>query len=545
MTDETEFLGQTRRGFLAGAGTGIATAVGPLQSSSSNDATSAETLTKLATTYHGLANTEVGKERAVEHGGQPSWTVDYTEGHRDSLIEWVDAKASRQLLTEHQPSQSATVVGSPVDIGTEVTERRSGRGLQGKQWIELIDLDIELGLAEPIATLETALSDSGVGLNWRERVLLSIQSAVPETAVLAFDGDANAVEPADLRGLLEADTETVRDVDTSGLTIAVVDTGFNPAGGAVLGDPSEDDSSPSRLLPASKSVIDDRTVAAGLSAVEDGNGHGSVIASQILGTPAEVADGLLPAAELLAIRAVDDEGRSTTSHMAEGVRYAADQGADLVCLGVGSGVYSAGLDRALAYAVQEGTIPVAPVGNNRQRSRWITSPATSIHAISVAAVSGDPPADAKSAYFSSLGPHPGTTDFSTGLTAGATPDVAAPGMKLSTQIGQSDGSTTTVERSGTSLAAANAVGVIGLLLAADSSLRGDIEAVRHRLRASARPIPNAGTTEVGAGMVNAHTMLTETETADQLDVMTDSARSRDEAYVGLSRQQTGLLSFIP
>jgi len=109
-------------------------------------------------------------------------------------------------------------------------------------------------------------------------------------------------------------------------------------------------------------------------------------------------------------------------------------------------------------------------------------------------------------------------------------------------VGQPNGSTTIETLSGTSMAAPLVAGVVGLLLASDSSLKGEFDDVRSRLRDHARPIPAAGTTEVGAGMVDANAAITEAETADQSDEMTDEAFSRNEAYNALSNQQGGLFA---
>jgi subtilisin family serine protease len=211
-------------------------------------------------------------------------------------------------------------------------------------------------------------------------------------------------------------------------------------------------------------------------------------------------------------------------------------------MSLGSPQYGTDIAAALEYATQEGSIPVAATGNDRQATRWVATPASSEDAIGVGATTGDPPAEAQSAYFSNIGPHPGTTDLSAGATNGATPAIAAPGMKIKAKVGQPNGSTTIETLSGTSMAAPLVAGVVGLLLASDSSLKGEFDDVRSRLRDHARPIPAAGTTEVGAGMVDANAAITEAETADQSDEMTDEAFSRNEAYNALSNQQGGLFA---
>jgi len=373
--------------------------------------------------------------------------------------------------------------------------------------------------------------------------LVGTLSELPSTTGLATDTDAEEVTPAQVRQILNADTEAVESLDTSTVTVAVVDTGFNAAGGDILGDRAEGDDYSPRLLAESKSMITDETVVDdGLDAIEDGNGHGSFVASQILGNPTDSDyQGLMPAANLLVVKALNKDGGGTMVDIANGIRYAAEQDVDVICMSLGSPQYGTDIAAALEYAVEQGAIPVAAAGNDRQGTRWVATPASSEQAIGVGATTGQPAEDALSAYFSNIGPHPGTTDLSEGATNGAEPAVAAPGMKIRAKVGQTNGSTTIRTLSGTSMAAPLVAGVVGLLLASDSSLRGEYEDVRSRLRTHARPIPRAGSTEVGAGMVDADAAITETETGDQTDEMTDEAFSRNEAYRGLSRQQGGFL----
>jgi subtilisin family serine protease len=492
-------------------------------------------MSELATTYDAFGG-GTASEIAIEHGTarDPSWPLIYSEGKRDSLDTWLTESDDRELLAEHQPSRAATVIASPGDI----------RSLATKEWIEGVDINIEASYAKPVDNLAARVDNHGLGLTSFQRRLVGTLSSLPSTSGLATDGDAEAVTPAQVRQIINADTTAVASLDTSTVTVAVVDTGFNAGSGDILGDrPSDADYSP-RLLPASKSMITDETVVDnGLSAIEDGAGHGSFVASQILGNPTDSDyQGLMPAANLLVVKALGDDGGGTMADIANGIRYAAEQDVDVICESLGSPQYSTDIAHAHEYAIQEGAIPVAAAGNDRQGTRWVATPASSEHVIGVGATNGKPAEDAQSAYFANIGPHPGTTDLSTGATNGAMPATAAPGMKIKATVGQTNGSATIRTLSGTSMAAPLVAGVVGLLLASDSSLGGEFEDVRQRLRTHARPIPKAGTNEVGAGMVDADAAITETETGDQTDAMTDEAFARNEAYAGLSRQQGGLFA---
>jgi len=491
-------------------------------------------MSELATTYDAFGG-GTAADLAIEHGTarNPSWPVIYSEGKRDSLTTWLSESDDRKLLSEHQPSNAATVIAPPGDI--------SSLALRG--YVELVDINIAASYAEPVSNLATRLEGSGLGLGEWQRRLVGTLSTLPSTAGVALDGDAEPVTPQQVRTVVGADSSTVDSIDSSTITVAVVDTGFNAGDGNILGDRVEGESYSPRLLGTSKSMITDETVVEdGLSAIEDGNGHGSFVASQILGNPTDATyQGLLSAANLLVVKALGDDGGGTMSNIANGIRYAAEQDVDVICMSLGSPQYGADINKALEHAVEQGSIPVAAAGNDRQGTRWVATPASSEFAIGVGATTGQPVVDVKSAYFSNIGPHPGTTDLSEGATNGAEPDVAAPGMKIQALVGQTNGSTTERTLSGTSMAAPIVAGVTGLLLASDSSL-DTFEAVRSRLRDHARPIPKAGVNEVGAGMVNADAAVTETETADQTEEMADDAFARNEAYSGLSRQQGGFLA---
>lgn len=198
---------------------------------------------------------------------------------------------------------------------------------------------------------------------------------------------------------------------------------------------------------------------------------------------------------------------------------------DIINLSLGSPQYSQAIDNALAYAVEQGVIPVAANGNDRQVTRWISTPASSEHTIAVGATTVAPPSEALSAYYSNIGPHNGLTDTSGGETAGAMPDVAAPGCKLESASGD--------VLTGTSMAGPVAAGVAGLGVA-DGRI-SDLETAREELTRTAEPIPKAAHEEVGHGMPSAANLLAGTEPdEDQEDAETDEAAERGAAYNYLS-----------
>ncbi|MCL9818320.1 S8 family peptidase [Natronocalculus amylovorans] len=522
----------SRRSFLKSVPATIAAATLPTPAHSSG------VFTELATTYQPLFGSGVGRDRAIEYTSDtlPSWHVVYAEDKRDSLETWIDNRDSRSVLSEHEPTRTATIVASPADVGAGTLDRLRGQGLGGMSWIEAIDLNVQMGLVEPITRLDDRDdTDELLSVDRFERTLLRIQDAgVPSPQGVAFAEEAPETTPAQVRRLLGFDYVSV---DDSTVTIAVIDSGCNTVDGDVFGNTD-------RILPASKNFVSGGTVESeGLGVLGDPNGHGSFVASQIAANPSDnTFQGIASNCDLLICRALGDDGSGSTRDIIDAVTYAADHDADVICMSLGSPIYSAALDRALAYAVGAGSIPVVAVGNDRQATRWVASPASSEWAIGVGALTAEDPDDAQSAYFSNIGPQPGTTDLSNGETADARPDVGAPGMEMRALVGRTTGSTREQVLSGTSMAAPIVAGTVGLLIASDSAYRGDLNAIRDRLESHSIALPNVAQNETGAGMINAEALLTGSETDGQADSMTDEAALRNEAYAALSNNQGGLLT---
>lgn len=89
------------------------------------------------------------------------------------------------------------------------------------------------------------------------------------------------------------------------------------------------------------------------------NNHGTAVAGLIA---SEV--GLAPDATLLSYRIAADDGTSDTFLIAEAVISAADAGADIINISLGSTSRSVLLENAISYATEAGVVIVASVGNN-------------------------------------------------------------------------------------------------------------------------------------------------------------------------------------
>lgn len=144
----------------------------------------------------------------------------------------------------------------------------------------------------------------------------------------------------------------------SGVTVAVVDSG-------VAANPHLDGA----VLPG-VNLVPDGTDAAGRT---DTYAHGTVIAGQIAAQliSGSGIQGLAPDAKILPVRVyagtekqlVDAGFGPNTGRIAEGIRYAADQGAQVINVSISTSDKNATLADAVAYAQQRGSLVVASSGN--------------------------------------------------------------------------------------------------------------------------------------------------------------------------------------
>jgi thermitase len=207
--------------------------------------------------------------------------------------------------------------------------------------------------------------------------------------------------------------------------------------------------------------------------VNDGsafNGHGTAMASLIAGNDRNVG-GVSPSANLLDIRVADTNGNSNTALVSSAIIKAADLGARVINISLGSAEDSPVLDEAVRYATSRNIVIVAAAGNDKQTT--LSMPAGIPGVLSVGAVD----ANGTQAYFSNSGQ---------GLI------LVAPGVGIVS--GYTDGKF--VIGSGTSQATAITSGVVAYLLG-----RGYYGAnIIPLLTRTAEPL-QAPATAVGAGLI--------------------------------------------
>jgi len=100
--------------------------------------------------------------------------------------------------------------------------------------------------------------------------------------------------------------------------------------------------------------------------VRDGNGHGTHCAGTALGRN---YIGVAPQAELIVGKVLSNRGSGSSSGIAAGIRWAADQGADVISMSLGGGSSYGPTNEAIDYAWSKGCIVNAAAGNSGYRGR--------------------------------------------------------------------------------------------------------------------------------------------------------------------------------
>ena len=134
--------------------------------------------------------------------------------------------------------------------------------------------------------------------------------------------------------------------------------------------------------------------------VNDGqpfNGHGTAMASLIGGQNWQAA-GVAPAVQLLDVRVSDTSGTSDSYTLAHGITTAADSGAHIINISLGSYGDSSVVREAIAYAQNKGVAIIAAAGNDALGNQ-LSFPASIPNVIAVGGVD----ANFVQAYFSNTG----------------------------------------------------------------------------------------------------------------------------------------------
>lgn len=267
-------------------------------------------------------------------------------------------------------------------------------------------------------------------------------------------------------GMMKVEAGAAWDVTqgSSSVKIAVLDTGVDIDHPDLAG----------KLV----SVVDFTASTAGGDDVYGHGTHVAGIAAAITNNGTGVA-GLGYSSSVMCVKVVRDDGIGSYSSIAQGIIWAADNGAQVINMSLGGGSGSSTLQDAVNYAWGKGVVIVAAAGNYGSSTAFY--PAYYPNVIAVAA-----------------------TDVNDNLTSwsnyGDWVDVAAPGVDIfSTLKGGAYGN-----MRGTSMASPHVAGLAALLytVVADSNGDGRLnDEVRAQIEAAADPIASSG---AGNGRINAY-----------------------------------------
>ena len=222
----------------------------------------------------------------------------------------------------------------------------------------------------------------------------------------------------------------------------------------------------------------------------DDDDHGSHVAGSadaVRGNNEGVEGGVSTEATIMPVKVLSGCGSGSYSDIADGIRYATDNGADVINMSLGGDSGDSTLQNACQYAYDNGVVLVASAGNDGPCSDCVGYPAAYSTVMAVSAID---PRDDTLADFSSTGPEV---------------EITAPGVDtLSTIPPESDDGSTYAdgyeEFSGTSMSSPHVAGGAGQVVASDDTLSN--ADVRQRLKDTAEDLGLASN-EQGAGLLDA------------------------------------------
>jgi serine protease len=254
----------------------------------------------------------------------------------------------------------------------------------------------------------------------------------------------------------------------TGITVAVIDTGITKVR----------DLNETKFVKGYDFVND-------TEAATDDNGHGT----HVSGTVAQATNnsygvaGVAYEASLMPLKVLNADGSGTVADIAEAIKFAADNGADIINMSLGGGGESQLMEDAINYAYNKGVTIIAAAGN--EDTNGVSYPARYPHVIGVSAFGPDGERASYSNY-------------------GAGVDISAPGGSETGTILQEtineEGEGVFLGLQGTSMAAPHVAGVAALIKALGIKEPDEILQV---LQQSARVIADDGLNYYGAGQLNA------------------------------------------
>ncbi len=258
----------------------------------------------------------------------------------------------------------------------------------------------------------------------------------------------------------------------------------------------------------------------------DPQGHGTHVAGIIAATSGNGVGGSgVSDARILPVTIADSRGRTTTSALVRGLRYASARGARVINISFGGRGFSAVEQRAIDDATRRGALVVAAAGNRGGRQGGPDYPGAYRQVLAVAALGTDGRVLGISQRGEQVGIAAPGEDVAS-VPARSRRGVVAPGL---------------VTRTGTSMAAAVVTGAAARILSRRPGLSA--QQVRGILEATARDVPPTGADiATGAGALDLRAALAarppapgDPEPNDDIDI---AARTRPLLTTGGPDQAT-------
>ena len=223
----------------------------------------------------------------------------------------------------------------------------------------------------------------------------------------------------------------------------------------------------------------------------DNNGHGTHVAGIVAALDNTVGIiGAAPAADILPVKVLGANGSGGNSDVANGIKWAVDNGADVINLSLG-GTYSQAVDQQVTYARQQGVVVIASAGNEGQSPNPSYPGALPL----ATGVASTEPADTIASH----------------SLKNACVDISAPGSSILSTVPFGNGTPACPDaalycnKSGTSMAAPHVAAEMALILAAHPEWDLNPAAACNQLIRTAQDLGAAGRDNAfGHGLIQPH-----------------------------------------